>query len=134
MGLGPFLSAWGVGSFLSALGFGPRHLGFFFLVCGVFKIDKGGERGKVRDDLGAFSRDEGGSVVGLVASAVRLRWLGVTGVWCICEFKIDKGGETGKVRDDLRAFLESRRGFGGGLGSFGGSLTVAGRHWCVVYL
>ena len=56
-----------------------------------FKIDKGGERGKVRDELGAFWQAEGGSVVGLVASAVRLRWLGVIGVWCICECKIDKG-------------------------------------------
>ena len=73
----------------------------------VFKIDKGGERGKVRDDLGAFWKAEGGSVVSLVASAVRLRWLGVTGVWCICEFKIDKGGERGKVRDEFGCFLES---------------------------
>ena len=66
------------------------------LLCGIFKIDSG-----------AFWKAEGGSVVGLVASAVRLRWLGVTGVWCICEFKIDKGGERGKVRDDLGGFLES---------------------------
>ena len=32
--------------------------------------------------LGAFWKAEGGSVVGLVTSAVRLRWLDVTGVWC----------------------------------------------------
>ena len=42
-----------------------------------------------------------GSVVGLVASAVRLRWLGATGVLCICEFKIDKRGERGKAIGDL---------------------------------
>ena len=57
--------------------------------------------------LCAFWKAEGGSVVGLVASAVRLRWWGVTAVWCICECKIDKGGERGKVRDDLGCFLES---------------------------
>ena len=61
----------------------------------VFKIDRGGERGNVTGDSGALWKAEGGSVVGLVASAVRLRWLGVIGVWCICEFKIDNGDEMG---------------------------------------
>ena len=95
-------------------------------MCGVFvnsKLIKGVRGVKSETILGAFWKAERGSVVGSVASAARLRWLGVSGVWCMCECKIDKGGERRKVRGDS-----------GGLGSFGGSLTVAGRHWCVVHL
>ena len=80
------------------------------LLCGVFvylKLIKGVRGVKSETTLGAFWKAEGGSVVGLVASAVRLRWLGVTGVWCICECKIDKGGERGRFRDDFGGFLGS---------------------------
>ena len=49
--------------------------------------------------------------------------------------KLIKGVGTVKSETSfLGAFWKAEGGFGGGLGSLGGWRTVAGGHWCVVYL